>query len=74
MNIEDQLKLVSQLDLIEGIKAGAFQVDASDIPTKPAITALTPTTVANATDEATAIALVNDLKVKVNAIIAALKS
>lgn len=31
-------------------------------------------TVANATDEATAIALVNDLKVKVNDIVSALKS
>lgn len=49
-------------------------MEAGDVPDKPAVTALTPSTVANATDEATAIALVNDLKVKVNAIIAALKS
>ncbi len=72
--IDEQLRLVSQLGLLESVKVGAFQVEAGDVPDKPAVTALTPSTVANATDEATAIALVNDLKVKVNAIIAALKS
>lgn len=66
------IRFVSQLGMLESVKAGAFQVEAGDVPDKPAITALTPSTVANATDEA--IALVNDLKVKVNAIIAALKS
>lgn len=41
---------------------------------KPQVAALTPTAVANASDLATAQALANDLKVKVNAIIAALKA
>lgn len=41
---------------------------------KSQIAALTPTAVANASDLATAQALANDLKVKVNAIIAALKA
>lgn len=41
---------------------------------KTEVAALTPTAVANATDLATAQALANDLKTKVNAIIAALKA
>lgn len=41
---------------------------------KPQVVALTPSAVANATDLATAQALANDLKTKVNAIIAALKA
>lgn len=40
----------------------------------PAIGALTPVTTANATDLATAIALANANKAKLNAIIAALKA
>lgn len=45
-----------------------------NVKTKAQVVALTPTAVANATDLATAQALANDLKVKVNAIIAALKA
>lgn len=44
------------------------------IATKPAIAALTPSSVANGSDAATTQALANDLKTKVNAIIAALKA
>ena len=66
----EQYQLIAQLGLLEGIKAGAF-IDAGQAA---AITALTTVTTADATDEATAITLVNALKVKVNAIIAALKA
>lgn len=66
----EQYELVAQLGLLEGIKAGAF-VDAGQAA---AITALTTVTTPDATDEATAITLVNALKVKVNQIIAALKA
>lgn len=65
-----QYALVAQLGVMEGIKAGAF-IDAQQAA---AITALTTVTTADATDEATAIVLVNALKAKVNAIIAALKA
>lgn len=41
---------------------------------KPQIAALTPSSVANGSDAATTQALANDLKTKVNAIIAALKA
>lgn len=47
---------------------------ANNVKTKPAIVALTAEATANATDLATAQALANALKVKVNAIIAALKA
>lgn len=42
--------------------------------TKPEVAALTAVTTADATDEATAITLVNALKTKVNEIITALKA
>lgn len=66
----EQYKLVAQLGVLEGIKAGAF-IDAQQAA---AITALTTIATADATDEATAITLVNEVKAKVNAIIAALKA
>lgn len=44
------------------------------IPVKAQVTALTTVTTADATDLATALVLVNALKVKVNAIITALKA
>lgn len=69
--IDEQFKLVAQLGLIESIKAGAFQADSAD---KAEVAALTTVTTANATDEATAITLVNALKTKVNQIITALKA
>lgn len=69
--IDEQYKLVAQLGLIEGLKAGAFQSDSAD---KAEVAALTTVTTANATDEATAITLVNALKTKVNQIITALKA
>lgn len=47
---------------------------ASNSKTKPAVVALTASVVANATDLASAVALANDLKTKVNAIIAAIKA
>lgn len=69
-----KLVLVSQLGLIEGIKAGAFDVAATDVPVKSEITALTTVTTADGTDPATTQALANALKVKINQIIAALKA
>lgn len=71
LTIDQQFKLIAQLGLVEGVKAGAFQDSTAS---KAAITALAPVTVANATDEATAITLVNALKVSLNAVIAALKT
>lgn len=70
MTTSEQYTLVAKLGLMEGIKAGAF-IDAGQAA---AITALTPVTTPDATDEATAITLANALKVKVNAIIAALQA
>lgn len=55
-------------------KALIAAVTNSTVKTKPAIVALTTESTANATDLATAQALANALKVKVNAIIAALKA
>ena len=70
MTTSEQYTLVAKLGLLEGIKAGAF-IDSGQAA---AITALTPVTTPDATDEATAITLANALKVKVNAIIAALQA
>lgn len=70
MTTDEQYKLVSQLGLLESIKAGAFTDDGS----AAAVAALTPVTTPNATDEATAVTLVNALKTKVNAIISALQA
>ena len=44
------------------------------LPTKTQVAALTPVTTPDATDEATAIALANANKAKINAIITALKA
>jgi len=54
-------------------KEVATQIDAA-IAAKAAIAALTPVATADATDLATAIALANANKAKINAIIAALKA
>ncbi|AHJ87315.1 hypothetical protein phiPsa374_056 [Pseudomonas phage phiPsa374] len=70
----EKLELVSQLGLIEGIKAGAFDVAADDVPTKAEVTALTAVATADGSDPETTQALANALKVKVNEIIAALKA
>lgn len=70
MTPNEQYTLVAKLGVLEGIKAGAF----IDPEQAAAITALTAVTTPDATDEATAITLANALKVKVNAIITALKS
>ncbi len=67
----EQYKLVAQLGLLEGIKAGLLQPSPDS---SAAISSLTAVTTPDATDEATAITLANALKVKVNAIIAALKA
>lgn len=71
LTIDQQYRLVAQLGLIEGIKAGAFQDSAAN---SAAIAALTPVATANATDLPTAVALANANKVAINAIIAALKA
>lgn len=70
LTTSEQYALVSKLGVLEGIKTGAF----SNGPQAAAIEALTTVTTPDATDEATAITLANALKVKVNAIIAALKA
>lgn len=69
-----KLALISQLGLIEGIKAGAFDIAATDVPTKTQVAALTAIATADATDPATTMALANINKAKINAIIAALKA
>lgn len=71
MTVDEQYALIAQLGVMEGIKAGAFQGDAEQAA---AIAALTTVTTSDATDEATAITLVNALKTKVNQIITALKA
>lgn len=71
LTIDTQYKLVSQLGLIEGIKNGAFQDSATNVA---AVTALTAVTSPNATDLPTALTLVNEIKTKLNATIAALKT
>lgn len=67
--ISAQYKLAAQLGLLEGIKAGLLQPSAASAT---AIAALTAVATPDATDLPTAEALANALKVKVNAIIAAL--
>lgn len=74
MTIDEQYALVAQLGLIEGIRAGLLQDLGSSAASQAAVTALTPVSVANATDEASAVALANANKVAINAIIAALKA
>lgn len=69
--VAQNYNLAAQLGLLEGIKAGLLQDSAAN---QAAIAALTTIATANATDEATAITLVNECKAKINAIIAALKT
>lgn len=71
LTIDAQYKLVAQLGLIEGIKAGAFTDSAAN---QAAITALTSVTSPDATDLPTTLTLVNEIKAKLNAVIAALKT
>jgi hypothetical protein len=71
LSIDDQYKLVAKLGLIEGIKAGAF---ADSTASKAALAALVAVTSPNATDLPTALTLVNEIKTKLNAVIAALKT
>lgn len=74
-------QLVAQLaalDVFEAASTGTFdnmlKDGATAVSTKAQIVALTTIATADATDEATAIALVNECKAKINAIIAALKA
>ncbi|UOL48475.1 hypothetical protein QGX12_gp169 [Pseudomonas phage Kremar] len=66
---DQQYALLAQLGLLEGAKAGAFTNGIQ----QASFAALTPVASPNATDEATAVTLVNEIKTKVNNIIAALK-
>ena len=68
-----KVTLVSQLGLLEGIKAGLLDGTAS-AASVAAVTALTPVATADGSDPATTQALANALKVKINQIIAALKA
>ena len=68
-----KVTLVSQLGLLEGIKAGLLDGTAS-AASVAAVAALTTVTTADGSDAATTQALANALKVKINAIIAALKA
>lgn len=71
LSIDAQYKLIAQLGLIEGIKAGAFTDSAAN---SAAVAALVAVTSPNATDLPTALTLVNEIKTKLNAVIAALKT
>lgn len=71
LSIDAQYKLVAQLGFIEGIKAGAF---TDSVAKSAAVAALASVTSANATDLPTALTLVNEIKTKLNAVIAALKT
>jgi hypothetical protein len=77
MAIENRSDLIDTLALI-GLMGAARNGDLDalfgDVSDKAQIAALTNVTTADATDEASAITLANALKVKVNAIIAALKA
>lgn len=77
MAIENRSDLIDTLALI-GLMGAARNGDLDalfgDVSDKAQIVALTNVTTADATDEASAITLANALKVKVNAIIAALKA
>lgn len=63
--------LLSQLGLLEGVKAGALQQSAAQTA---AIAALALVTAPDATDPASTQTLANANKVAINAIIAALKT
>lgn len=67
---EQLVEAVSSLGFYEAVVYGYFD----SVAAKSQIAFLTPVSTADATDEATAIVLVNALKVKVNDIIAALKA
>ena len=71
LTANQQYTLVAQLGLLESIKAGAFNNSAASVA---AIAALASVTSPNATDLPTALTLVNEIKTKLNAVIAALKS
>lgn len=64
-------QVAAEQGVFDGLFAGESGVPVEE---KPEIVALTAVTTPDATDEATAITLANALKVKVNAIIAALKA
>lgn len=72
------IQQLSALGYYEAAKTGTFDNMLVDpeaaIATKTEVAALTAIATADATDEATAIALVNECKAKINAIIAALKA
>ena len=71
MTSVEQYTLIAKLGLIEGIKAGAFTASSAN---SSAIAALASVTSPNATDLPTALTLVNEMKTKLNAVIAALKT
>ena len=65
--------MIAQLGMLEGVKAGLLD-GTSTAASIAAIAALTTVTTPDGTDAATTQTLANALKVKVNAIIAALKA
>jgi hypothetical protein len=71
MTPAQQYTLAAELGLLEAIKAGLIQPSATN---SAAIAALTNVTSPNATDLPTALTLVNEIKTKLNAVIAALKT
>lgn len=72
MTVDEQYALIAQLGVMEGIKAGAFPAGASD-ESKAAIQALVGVTSPAATDLPTTLTLVNEIRLKLNAVITALK-
>lgn len=71
LTTNQQYALIAQLGLIEGLKAGAFNDSAAQ---QAAVAALASVTSPNATDLPTTLTLVNEIKTKLNAVIAALKT
>jgi hypothetical protein len=60
--------------IVEGFFDNMLKDGAAAVATKAQIVALTAIATADATDEATAITLVNECKAKINSVIAALKA
>lgn len=73
---EELLDVLARLGVTVSAEQGVFDAlfTATPVEDKTEIAALTTITTADATDEASAVVLVNECKAKINAIIAALKA
>ena len=68
------LQALAALGVYEGATEGVFDALFDGAPVSSEIAALTAITTADATDEASAVVLVNECKAKINAIITALQA